>query len=329
MNPIVVIFGANGVLGSYLTRYFHRHGREVVAIDLGREGWMGDGMFLEWDGKSLGPWALTLEGAEAVIILDNRQTLGEHGRTDFTAARVRNELVGQAMRNCQTPPKCWLSESSADWYETTENQPQNDWLGLPGMSEYHLWTQRSEDAFFAVLVPGAVRKIAIRLGSVLAGEQGTLFASSRRWAGFGCSGLIGNGGQRVSWIHMDDFLRAVELIIEDPYLDGAVTVTAPECPVQCEWMRFFRETFGFPVNYRLPRWFGNFLRGMGICREFNVRSRWVEPLRLKDAGFRWRWGHAREAIEDIAHRPGLNRFFPQTTKRSTGVPAWVRSPARI
>ena len=66
MNPVIIIFGANGFLGRYLCRHFARNGKEVVAIGRSRKGWSGDGMFLEWDGKNLGPWALALEGAEAV-----------------------------------------------------------------------------------------------------------------------------------------------------------------------------------------------------------------------------------------------------------------------
>ena len=62
MNPVIVIFGANGFLGRYLSRHFTRQGREVVAVARSREGWSGDGMFLEWDGKTPGPWALGAGG---------------------------------------------------------------------------------------------------------------------------------------------------------------------------------------------------------------------------------------------------------------------------
>ena len=72
MNTTVVIIGANGFLGRYLCRHFSRNGREVVAIARNRKGWSGDGMFLEWDGKTLGPWAYALEGAELVINLSGR-----------------------------------------------------------------------------------------------------------------------------------------------------------------------------------------------------------------------------------------------------------------
>ncbi len=55
MNTTVAIIGANGFLGRYLCRHFARNGREVVAIARNKKGWSGDGMFLEWDGKTLGP----------------------------------------------------------------------------------------------------------------------------------------------------------------------------------------------------------------------------------------------------------------------------------
>jgi uncharacterized protein YbjT (DUF2867 family) len=37
MNPVIVIFGANGFLGRYLTRHFARNGKEVVAIARSKE----------------------------------------------------------------------------------------------------------------------------------------------------------------------------------------------------------------------------------------------------------------------------------------------------
>jgi len=72
MNAPVVIFGANGFLGRYMTRHFTCLGREVVAVGRRKTGWSGDGMFLEWDGRTKGPWTLALEGAGLVINLAGR-----------------------------------------------------------------------------------------------------------------------------------------------------------------------------------------------------------------------------------------------------------------
>ena len=105
MNPVVVIFGANGFLGRYMSRHFARQGREVVAVGRHKDGWSGDGMFLDWDGKTPGPWTLALEGAEAVINLagcsvncrytpENRRQIRE-SRVDATRA-IGRAIAGAA-----------------------------------------------------------------------------------------------------------------------------------------------------------------------------------------------------------------------------------------
>ena len=136
MNPVIVIFGANGFLGRYLTRHFARSGKEVVAVGRSRNGWSGDGIFLEWDGKTLGPWALALEGAEAVVNLAGRSVncrYTERNCREIIESRVdATRVIAQAIATCKTPPKTWLNASTVAWYQHAEDKPQNDWLGEPG-----------------------------------------------------------------------------------------------------------------------------------------------------------------------------------------------------
>ena len=101
MTGTVVVTGANGFLGRYLTRSFARRGWEVVAVARRREGWSGDGMFLEWDGRSQGPWALALEGASAVINLAGRSVNCRYhpaNRRAILESRVEStRAVGEAV----------------------------------------------------------------------------------------------------------------------------------------------------------------------------------------------------------------------------------------
>ena len=66
-------------------------------------------------------------------------------------------------------------------------------------------------------------KAALRAGMVLANEEGTVFEVLRHLTRRGLGGTMGKGGQRVSWIHLDDFLAAVDFIAADPLLDGFST----------------------------------------------------------------------------------------------------------
>lgn len=333
MTPVIVIFGANGFLGRYLTRHFARNGKEVVAIARSREGWSGDGMFLEWDGKTLGPWALALEGAEAVINLAGRSVNCRYTRGNrrlIKQTRVdATRVIGQAINACKIPPKTWLNASTATWYRHAEDKPQNDWLGEPGEGFSCEVAQAWEDAFFGADIPAATRKLALRIGMVLANEDATVYDVLRRLTARGLGGTMGDGNQRLSWIHMEDFLRAVDFVINDPFLDGTINVTAPEFPTNREWMRIFREAVGMPVGLPAAKWMlkiGALL--MGTETELVLKSRWAESVRLRDAGFRWRWARVTDAVADLQGRQGLSGFFRSPSGRSAGAKVWLPASTR-
>jgi len=333
MNPIIVIFGANGFLGRYLCRHFARNGKEVVAIARSREGWSGDGMFLEWDGKTLGPWALALEGAEAVINLAGRSVNCRYtakNRQDIIDSRVNStRVIGEAIAVCKQPPKTWLNASTATWYRHAEDKPQNDWLGEPGEGFSCEVAQAWEDAFFGAKVPAVTRKLALRIGMVLANEEATVYDVLRKLTAWGLGGPMGSGNQRISWIHMEDFLRAMDFAINDPFLDGTINVTAPEFPTNREWMQTFREAVGMPLGLPANEWMLKIgAHFMHTETELVTKSRWADSVRLRDAGFRWRWARAVDAIADLNSRRGLEGFFRIASDRSTGARAWLPAVTR-
>ena len=328
MNPQIVLFGANGFLGRHLARHYQRQGREVVCVARNRHGWSGDGMFLEWDGRSPGPWTLALEGAERVINLAGRSVNCRYdtaNRREMMDSRVEStRVIGEAIAACRNPPKLWLNSSTATWYRHAEDQPQDEWTGEPGEGFSVEVARAWEEAFFAVKVPGETRKAALRAGMVLANEDGTVFDVLRHLTRRGLGGTMGKGSQRVSWIHLDDFLAAVDFIAADPLLDGVFNLTAPECPTNRTLMRSFREQQGVPVGLPAAKWMLELgARLLGTETELVLKSRWADPRRLREEGFRWRWPHLANALADLEGRHGLDGFFRQPERRSAGVRVWT------
>jgi uncharacterized protein (TIGR01777 family) len=332
MKSTVVITGANGFLGRYLTRYFTQQGREVVAIARHHQGCSGDGMFLEWDGMNQGPWALALEGADLVINLAGRSVncrYDENNRREILESRVRTtRLIGEAIRACRVPPRVWMNASTATFYRHAEDGPQDEWRGEPGEGFSEEVARAWELAFFDEKIPGETRKLALRTGMVLASEEDTAFEVMRGLVRKGLGGAMGPGTQRVSWIHIGDFLRAVDFLFQELSIDGIVNVTAPEFPTNRELMRHLREVAGMPIGLAAPKWMLECAaRLMGTETELILKSRWAEPRRLREAGFRWQHGRIAEAIQDLREREGLKGFFQPVGSRSVGARVWL--PGRV
>ena len=307
MNTTVVIIGANGFLGRYLCRHFASCGREVVAIARNRKGWSGDGMFLEWDGKNSGPWAYALEGAEAVINLTGRNMhcrASAANREEILRSRIDStNAVGKAIAECRVPPALWLNASTAAIYRQAAEAGQDEWRGEAGEGFPAEVAQAWEEAFFAAKIPAETRKVALRIGMVLANEGGTAYDVFKSLTSRGLGGTMGPGCQRVSWIHMTDFLRAVEWVMRDSFMEGMVNLTAPEFPTNREMMGCFREAADMPLGLSATAWLlklGAYC--VGLNPELVTKSHWAVPLRLREAGFRWRYGKITEALEDLENR---------------------------
>lgn len=316
-----MVLGANGFLGRYLCRHLARQGREVVAVSRRRDGWGGDGIWLPWDGATAGPWALALEGAEAVINLAGRSVNCRYtaaNRQAILESRVAStRLVGAAVAGCRVPPRVWLNASTATIYRDARDLAMHEWHGEPGAG-FSVGVARAwEDALFGCRVPGVVRKVALRLGMVLAEEPGTVCEVLGRLAGGGFGGAMGGGGQRVAWLHMDDFLAAVDWLIEHREIDGPVNVCAPQAPTNRELMRALRAVHGTPFGLPVPRWL--LAAGAWLLRtesELVLKSRWVEPARLLEGGFSFAFPEVLPALADLAGRPGLDGFFARPAPAS-------------
>jgi uncharacterized protein len=166
--------------------------------------------------------------------------------------------------------------------------------------------------------------VVLRTGMVLAYEDGTVFEVLRHLTRRGLGGRMGKGTQRVSWIHLEDFLAAVDFIAADPLLDGVWNLTAPEAPTNHELMKAYRELQGAPFGLPASRWMLELgARLLGTETELVLKSRWADPRRLREAGFRWRWPRVADALADLERRHGLDGFFYQPDRRSVGVRIWT------
>ena len=175
-----------------------------------------------------------------------------------------------------------------------------------------------ERAFFRARVTGGVRKVALRTSMVLARESGTVLSVLNRLVCCGLGGAMGDGRQRVSWVHVEDFCRAVIWVLERDDFEGVANLVAPEVPTNAEFMGALRKVAGMPVGLPAKRWM--LAVGAWALRtetELVPKSRWGVARRLEKHGFLFHWPELAGALAD---------WTPNRVHASAGIPKKSTSP---
>jgi uncharacterized protein len=302
----IVIPGGSGQVGTVLARALTRDGHEVVVLSrrLRAERWRT----MAWDGVTVGAWAQELDGADAVINLAGRSVNCRYtaaNRREILHSRVRStRAVGEAIARSARPPKVWIQASTATIYAHRYDAANDERTGTiggeePGAPEtwrFSIEVARAwEDALRDAGVP-STRKVLLRSAVTMSPDPGGPFAVLLGLVRRGLGGTTGDGRQFVSWVHHEDFVRAVAWLIEHDEFEGAVNVAAPEPLPNADFMRELRQAWGMPVGLPVRGWMLEL--GAALLRtetELVLKSRRVVPTRLLDAGFSFhytRWAAA-------------------------------------
>lgn len=309
----IVIAGGNGHVGSLLAKYFHERGHSVVV--LARTTFLKPWREVAWDGEHLREWVRELEGADAVINLVGRSVNCRYNsfhRREILESRVKStKLLGIAIAKVKQPPRVWLNASTATIYRHAFDRAMDEATGELGGHEadapatWRFSTEvatRWEEAFFAASTP-RTRKVALRSAMTMSPDRGGIFDTLLLLVRFGLGGTAGSGAQYVSWIHEDDFARAIEFLIAHDEISGAINVAAPEPMPNRDFMLALRNAWGARIGLSARQWM---LRvGAVLLRtepELILKSRRVIPGRLLAAGFQFRFPYWRVAAEDLVRR---------------------------
>lgn len=311
----IVIPGGSGQIGRALAAYFQRRGHRVTVLT--RSPFAAEWQTVHWDGEHLGEWTETLEGADVCINLAGRSINCRYtakNREAILHSRVHStRLLGRVIAGLAHPPRVWLNASAANIYRHATDRPMDEITGEIGGGEMISARTRApkkwdfpvrvaldwEAAFFSAYTP-AVRKVALRTSVVMGPEPGGAFSVLLNLVRMSLGGTQGNGRQKVSWIHELDYARAVEFLIEREDLDGPVNMTAPYPVTNREFMEGLREAVGLPNGIPAPAPLlelgALFLR---TETELVLKSRWVVPKRLMEAGFAFDFPEWKTAAEDL------------------------------
>lgn len=174
-----------------------------------------------------------------------------------------------------------------------ENSPVNwehpsDFLSLVGTQ----WEKAAEPA-----INQGVRVVFLRFGVVFAKEGGALPKLTLPFKFF-LGGPIGTGNQAISWIAIDDVIRAIDFLISKPGIRGPVNIVAPDCVSEKRLSKTIANVIQRPEMFKFPAFLVNLLFGeMG--RELLLEGQNVYPSRLLSSGYKFNYSNLLSALKHI------------------------------
>jgi uncharacterized protein (TIGR01777 family) len=305
----IVLAGGSGFLGRTLTKWLAARGRTVVVLC--RREVVADGArVVLWDGRTSGPWAKELEQADALINLAGRSVNCRYtarNRRAMMDSRIEStRVLGEAVARCQHPPHVWLNSSTATIYKHTFGEAHDEHGVIGASAEAHdafsievatAW----ERAFDEARTP-ATRKVALRTAMVFGNEPGGVYEVLRRLAKLGLGGRMGDGRQFVSWIHAEDFCRAIQWLIDTPAASGVYNICAPQPVTNAEMMAIIRRAVGRSIGLPATRWMLEVV--VFVLRtetELILKSRRAVPARLLSERFTFEFPTMDSAVRALEH----------------------------
>jgi len=309
----IVIAGGSGQVGRVLARYFQDRGHEVIVLTRGPH--TAQWQTVHWDAQTPGLWTQYLDGTDVCINLAGRSVNCRYtpdNRVEIYNSRIiATRLLGEVIGSLAHPPRVWLNASTATIYRHALDRPTDEPTGELGGAEpdapdtwkFSIRVAKDwETAFFNAQTPHT-RKIAMRSAITFSPVPGNAFAILSNLVRVGLGGTQGNGRQWVSWIHEEDFARAVEFLIAHEELDGAINIASPNPEHNRDFMAILREAWNMPNGVPAPapilELAAFFMR---TETELVLKSRRVIPTRLLEAGFQFEYPNWPHAAEDLVQR---------------------------
>ncbi len=301
----IIVSGASGLIGSRAVLRFAEAGHEVIALSRNPEiAKMKAGnnniVFSKWpepDGNIWQEWfskpcvIINLAGAN---IAEGRWTSAR--KELLTKSRIDTvKKIADAIKLSEKKPLLLLQASASGYYGSrpgevlTENSEKGRGF-LADLTE--LWENAASP-----LKAENVRTVFLRTSVVLANEGGALpkmILPLKLFAG----AWPGNGKQYVSWIHIDDWLKAVEFIIESEEIEGEINLSSPEPLMMKELLKTAGKILKRPVWAGIPTFLLKAIFGE-MAEETLISDQRIIPEKLTDAGFVFDYIKVNEALNKL------------------------------
>ena len=211
-------------------------------------------------------------------------------------SRIRStSLLVDSISRLDNPPRLLICASAVGYYGNRGDELLTE-ASTPG-NGFLCEVCRDWEAEALKAGSFGLRVVCLRTGMVLSREGGTLERMLPMFK-MGLGGSFGSGNQYWSWIALDDFVRAVEFIIEHNQLSGPVNLVAPNPITNSEFTRTLARALHRPAFFPVPAPVLRLALGE-MADSLILSSQKVQPKLLLDAGFNFNHPTLASALEAI------------------------------
>jgi len=295
----IVMTGATGFIGSQLCAFLRAQGYDISALVrdsararkiLGRSVML----FERWHDAPL--------HADAVINLAGAPIVGKRwsakNKDQMRASRlsVTQGMVAWLPR-MHVQPEVIVNASAVGFYGYHGDEELNESSAAGADFGAQLCRDWEQVALQAEALN--IRVCRMRFGVVLSPAGGALARMLPAFK-FGMGGPLGDGQQWFSWVHLQDLMNALVLVLNAHEQRGAFNVTAPNPVRNGDFTDALAQVLHRPAVMRMPAWALHLLMGEGA--DILLRGQRVLPQRLLDAGFQFQYPTLASALAELGSK---------------------------
>ena len=297
---MILVSGSHGLIGSALVPFLMTNGHRVVRLVRTTQGQPSNEPHIFWN-----PAASVLNTSEfpapdAVVHLAG-ESIADGRWTQERKARIRDSRVTgtrglcEALTRLPQPPRVIICASAIGYYGHRERQllTESSQKGSGFLADLcEVWERAMEPA-----VRYGIRVVQLRIGVVLSPMGGALAKMLVPFR-LGLGGPLGNGRQVMSWIAIDDAIRAIHHALVTERLQGPVNLVAPHAVTNREFARILGRVLARPAIMSVPACALRLLFGE-LANEALLASANVLPTKLSETGYSFRFPELEGALRHL------------------------------
>lgn len=283
MKKNILISGSSGLVGSAIKNSLFDYGHSVSALK--RTKLLGKNEFY-WDPISGEIDESALFGIDVIIHLAGEpiaQRWSVAAKERILRSRVEStRLLAEAVAKSHVQPSL-ICASGINYYGSNLKHIVDE--SSPSGPGFLAEVCRAWESAAQAAIDAGARVSFMRTGIVLSSNGGALPKMLPPFK-IGLGGRIGHGQQLMSWISLNDLVKAYIFAVDNESVCGALNLVAPEPVTNTVFTRTLGSVLSrptiFPVPYKIVKMIFGEMGEETVLADLGVR-----PKRLKDLGFQW------------------------------------------